>query len=332
MRNVKLYVVVCTAIIILFFLLFFVNTNIENDYVAKIDGYNISKAEYYIYLYEQKVYFEEIGDSEIWEIDISGESAENLAKQNALKRVTLVKAALNQAKKMNITLSQDEKESLKTSLEQIYNNFSPALISSSGLTIETLIKVTEEIEILNKVYNEITKNYVLSENDFSKYFEQYVYNERNSIINIDISYIFIKSPDDKGNDSLPIATEVHNLSKETENFHKLIMEYSDDYNPNEQIIIENINKSNLNQKVIETAYKLKEEEISDIVVTNKGYYIIKNEKITVPDLRQLEENIRKEYINAKKNEIFTEEYLKWSDSPQPEINLPVWNNVSINDL
>ena len=78
------------------------------DYVAEIGGTKISRGEFMVYLIEQKKNFEEQGGSDIWGADFDGVSAIEVAKQNALDSITMVKSAVKQTDSLGIKL--DEKD------------------------------------------------------------------------------------------------------------------------------------------------------------------------------------------------------------------------------
>lgn len=146
---------------------------IGRDYVAKIDGSPVSLSEYYIFLYEQINLFEEIGGSDIWEIDFDGETAEDVAKRNALQRLALVRAAARQAKRMELALSPAEEQEALDSARQVLAEMNPETVRECGLTAARAARVMEDRLLLNKVYAQVTDNIMLSESDFEEYVRQY---------------------------------------------------------------------------------------------------------------------------------------------------------------
>ena len=103
MKNKIVLIIIFSLIIIgLAAFAIFSLKGFNDGYAIKIgDDIKVSPGEYMVYLYEQKKHFEETGGADIWETDIDGVLAEDLAKQNAIDTVIDVKVATCQADKLD---------------------------------------------------------------------------------------------------------------------------------------------------------------------------------------------------------------------------------------
>lgn len=153
-------------------LLLFMLLQARVPYVARVDGCNIALSEYYVYLYEQKLLFESRGGSDIWEMDFDGETSEEVAKQNALYSLELVKISVKQAKKMGISLTDAEKGEASDYAGLVYEQMG-TLADRIKLTPLQLTAIMEENDLYRKLLNEITTGYVLDEDEFNRYFTSY---------------------------------------------------------------------------------------------------------------------------------------------------------------
>ena len=69
------------------------------SYVVSIDGSQVSVNEYMIYLRETVKSFEAIGGEDIWETDFDGRNAFDVARENAMNSLVMVKLSVAQAVK-----------------------------------------------------------------------------------------------------------------------------------------------------------------------------------------------------------------------------------------
>ena len=155
--------------LVLVFSLFFSGCKNNSDvanYAVKIGDTYVSVPEFKFYLYEAQKQFENIGGSDIWETDFEGETAENVAKETALNSLRIVTIAVENAKKYNVFLTDEEKQEAKKEAQSQFDVLTEAEKESMEINIDIINDVIESNHIYSKVYNEVTKNYELSEADF----------------------------------------------------------------------------------------------------------------------------------------------------------------------
>ena len=125
------------------------------EYIVNIAGEKISVEEYNIYLYEQRMFFEEIGGSDIWGIEIDGRPSELVARQNAMESLIHIKVAVLQAREMGIYLTDDDRmraiEEAHILMEEMYQYFGYARFSES-----IVITAREDVILFERLYEYIT--------------------------------------------------------------------------------------------------------------------------------------------------------------------------------
>lgn len=328
------------TVFIMLFLLIFSSCNDQQNYVAIVDGEKISVPEFKVYLYIAQQEFENIGDTDIWDTSFeAGVTAEEIAKERALDSLAHVKISAKQAKKMNIYLTEDEKESAQKDATDFLNNLNENEIQAIGISESNMTEIMEQKILYKKVKDEITKNFELSQRDFENSYKDYVskndsLTEESLANRLVIQYIFF-STDVLKDDSvqrtaqqekdfvLEKAQLVLEKARSGQDFTQLVIDYSDDRESVEKEGKEIIEKGKYIEQVEKVAFGLKKGEISDLIELDGNYYIIKLVDIVEPVVK---EQYRVKYINTKKDEIFEQEYSNWS-SKEPEKNVEVWDTI-----
>lgn len=318
--------------IIVFLILFLItvsgclNRN-QNDYIATVEGEKISLEEFKVYLYIAQQEFEKLGDEDIWDTSFeAGLTAEEAAKERALDSLVHVKISTKQAKRLNISLTEEQKEQAKLDASSFLNSLTDSQLQNIAITEDKMLKIMEEKAIYKEVYEEVTKNFEISEKDFQNSYKAYISKKDNlNALKLDIEYIFISpvSTDKTQQDILNQAKEVLQKAKEGKDFKQLV----DEYSKSNEIIIdsgkETIEKGRYIEKLEDIAFNLKQGEVSDLIIVDSDYYIIKlNDRIE----SSIKEEYRNKYIKQKKDEIFEQEYSNWK-TKEPEKNMELWNSI-----
>ena len=143
------------------------------DYVAEIGNTKISRGEFMVYLIEQKKNFEEQGGSDIWEADFDGVSAIEVAKQNALDSITMVKSAVKQTDSLGIKLDEKDISDIDNQTKSLMSEFSSEELTELSLDYDKIHSILEESALQSKVYDYVTSNYVVNSDEMNKYIEEY---------------------------------------------------------------------------------------------------------------------------------------------------------------
>lgn len=145
----------------------------EPEYVVRINGEAVYLPEFYVYLSEQRVAFEDLGGSAIWETNFDGESAENVAKQRALASLTRVKISAAQARARGIEVTESDWADIENRAQRFYNRVGGGFMQSTGVSMDDIVFIMTEIILHYRIFEELTQNYRINENDFLQYFRQY---------------------------------------------------------------------------------------------------------------------------------------------------------------
>lgn len=299
----------------------------KNDYIFKINGNKIKSEEFMIYLYEQKKSFEEKGGKDIWETDFDGIPAEDVAKQNAVNTIIFVKTALEQVESLNIKLTDEDKENIKQESNNFYESLDDEMINKYKITKNDVYNVIKESYIQNLVYKYITDGFEISETDFEAYFSEYYEKNKKQLNTVSIRYIFIKSDE---------YENIQEAEKQAEDVYAKILigdkfeQVQNRYSQSDEKGIIKVEEGKFEKNVEDAIYNLKQNEISDIIETNSGYYIIKAEIVETPDINILKREVEEKYIYDKKQEIYKNQNDKWAMDTTIERNDDEWNKINLN--
>ncbi len=304
----------------------------EEEYVAIINDEKISLEEYNVYLWRIKQVYQSIGEEDIWETKFDGEPAEEVAKESTLDLIKSIKVQVQEAEKNNISLTEEEKEEAESQAESLKIQMGDE-IESMGISDEVIKIIAEENIISQKLYEELTKDYVENQEEFEEFFEE----NKDFLKQVRVKHILLKTHDIQNGELVPLSEEEQKIAKEKaeealeraragEDFASLVHEYSEDEAsiPNDGEYVFGRNQG-MEPNFEEAAFSLKVGEISDLVETSYGYHIIKLEEEIEPD----KEEVRANYIELKKQSFYQSKVQEWIDTAKVEINEDVWEKIKV---
>ena len=89
-------------------------SNFVDEAVLKIDGQEIMKSEYMVHLYTASTELVSTAGEEAWNMDFDGQSADELLESHTINTLQNLIAAKKYADENGITLTDEEKETAKT--------------------------------------------------------------------------------------------------------------------------------------------------------------------------------------------------------------------------
>ncbi|HHW66179.1 MAG: foldase protein PrsA [Epulopiscium sp.] len=304
----------------------------KTEYVAVINDGKVSVEEYKVYLWRIKQVYQSIGEEDIWETKFDGKPAEEVAKERALDSIKSIKLQVQEAKKMKLALTDEEKEQIKTRASILKSEIGEEEVKNMGISNATLEKIAEENIISQKLYEAITKDFVVDQEEFEEFFEQ----NKESLKQVRAKHILLKTHDIKNGQLVALSEEeqeeAYNKAQEAlerakagEDFASLVQEYSQDEAslPSDGEYV--FGRNQMEPAFEEAAFGLKVGEISDLVETSYGYHIIKLEEIIEPDKEETEQS----YYELEKQSFYQSKVQEWMNQATVEINKEVWDTIKV---
>ncbi len=293
------------------------------DYVAEIGNTKISRGEFMVYLIEQKKNFEEQGGSDIWEADFDGVSAIEVAKQNALDSITMVKSAVKQTDSLGIKLDEKDISDIDNQTKSLMSEFSSEELTELSLDYDKIHSILEESALQSKVYDYVTSNYVVNSDEMNKYIEEYKKKNAGEFNTYTVQELFVQGDVEGSNQNYTKAQDAYNKIKNGADFSSVAKEISPDLNTNSKTLDINL----YGEDVLQSIYKTAKGNVTFISATD-GYYIFKVNDITPTDNTDKIKELENQYTEIKKQQIYQAQITQWSGNTSVKKNEDVWNSIT----
>lgn len=293
------------------------------DYVAEIGNTKISRGEFMVYLIEQKKNFEEQGGSDIWEADFDGVSAIEVAKQNALDSITMVKSAVKQTDSLGIKLDEKDISDIDNQTKSLMSEFSSEELTELSLDYDKIHSILEESALQSKVYDYVTSNYVVNSDEMNKYIEEYKKKNAGEFNTYTVQELFVQGDVEGSNQNYTKAQDAYNKIKNGADFSSVAKEISPDLNTNSKTLDINL----YGEDVLQSIYKTAKGNVTFISATD-GYYIFKVNDITPTDNTDKIKELENQYTENKKQQIYQAQITQWSGNTSVKKNEDVWNSIT----
>ena len=293
------------------------------DYVAEIGNTKISRGEFMVYLIEQKKNFEEQGGSDIWEADFDGVSAIEVAKQNALDSITMVKSAVKQTDSLGIKLDEKDISDIDNQTKSLMSEFSSEELTELSLDYDKIHSILEESALQSKVYDYVTSNYVVNSDEMNKYIEEYKKKNAGEFNTYTVQELFVQGDVEGSNQNYTKAQDAYNKIKNGPDFSSVAKEISPDLNTNSKTLDINL----YGEDVLQSIYKTAKGNVTFISATD-GYYIFKVNDITPTDNTDKIKELENQYTESKKQQIYQAQITQWSGNTSVKKNEDVWNSIT----
>ena len=293
------------------------------DYVAEIGGTKISRGEFMVYLIEQKKNFEEQGGSDIWGADFDGVSAIEVAKQNALDSITMVKSAVKQTDSLGIKLDEKDISDVDNQTKNLMSEFSSEELNELSLDYDKIHSILEESALQGKVYNYVTSNYVVNSDEMNKYIEEYKKKNAGEFNTYTVQELFVQGDAEGSTQNYTKAQEAYNKIKNGADFSTVAKEVSPDLDPSSKTLDINL----YSEDVLQAIYKTTKDNVTFISATD-GYYIFKVNDIVPTDNADKIAELENQYTENKKQQIYQAQIKQWSGNTSVKKNEDVWNSIT----
>lgn len=201
--------------------------------VAVVNGKKISEPLYRSYLWSTQKEFEGISP-DIWDIEIAGKKAEDLAKETTLNAIITSIIIKDKAKEYDISLTKEEKQVAKDVAQSFSENKeNKILLSKLGFTKKEIEQFMRDETLKNKVMEKMGENYTASEDEIRKKMdEQRKYYEKVRVKHVVIKTIDEESrlplPEEKLSQAKALAREILDRALAGEDMAQLAKQYSED--------------------------------------------------------------------------------------------------------
>ena len=285
-----------------------------------IGNESIPYEEAFAYVYMLKQQYESAMGENIWDCQVEeGVDFESYAKDQIVDLIMQTKIISQQGENLDIHLTEDEIWEAKSMASRFMKTVSEEDAAEYRLTEELMAGIYEDHILAGKVYeivtNEVDTN--ISDAEAKQVTVQYL-------------MVMTKGIDVNGNKVEMNAEEQKQAKKEAKALYKKAKELTTNFytfaetNTDAKEVEITFGENNMPKDFGEVAMELKKDQMSPLITGENGYYIV----YCVNDFDEDATMAKKEEIIAKrKDELFRQKYLEWSERIKLVISTAMWDAI-----
>lgn len=277
-------------------------TGLSGDQLFKVGKSVCTLPEAMIYVMDYKQQYENAYGVEMWEHDFGGVTLEEYVKDTIVAQLASVKAITLLAKEHEVTLNSSEKEKVSQAAEEYYQALTDEQKKYMKIEKSDVEDLYAAHVLSGKVYKEITKdvNTEVSDDDARIITIQQIHLDSRENAEA------VKARLDEGRDFGTVAAA---------------------YNKDGQTTV-TLSRGEKEKAYEEAAFSLENDQISDVIETTDGYYILKC--VNHFDREATEAN-KVTLVEKRRDQEFSEAYEALMADTPSEFNKHLWNKVHFAD-
>lgn len=257
----------------------------QDEAVMKVNGQEIMKSEYMVYLYTTTKSFVSAAGEDVWGMDFDGQTADELVEERTISTIQSVIAAKEYAAANGIALTEEQKAEAKAAVEQFMAGVSEEDLGKMGMDAEKLQPLMEDSYLYTLVHQEIAAECDVDAADMDTYYQANKAQLKKDYTSLKLQTILL--------DDGEKAAKAAERAKNGEDFLSLFEEY--DIDP----AAENGGEMTVFQNYLENSFGLTDEmEAGDVagpLQIGEGYFVLKAVEKTVPTEEEVKELAESNY-------------------------------------
>ena len=262
-----------------------------DEAVLKIDGQEIMKSEYMVYLYTTTNGFVSAAGDDVWNMDFDGQTADELVAERTISTIQSVIAAKEYAADNGIALTENDKAAAKAAAEQFITGVSEGDLEKMGVTAETLQPMMEDSYLYTLVHQSIAEECGIDAEDMEEYHQTNKVQLQKDYTMLTLQTLLL--------DNERKAEEAAERAENGEDFAALFAEY--DIDPD----AENGGELTVYQNELQKSFGIAEEmepgDVAGPLQIGGGWFVLKIAEKTVPsaeEVKLLAENFYRTEVQA----------------------------------
>lgn len=310
----------------------------KDDVALTVDNEDLTMEEmlYYIYSYESQIdYMDQMYqyyfNTGYWDMEVEeGKTIRQDAKDQAMDTAIRYEVLYREAMKKDYSLTDDEIKTIKENSASVIEQMSEEQLALTGFTEEAITTIQQKWAITDKYYQDLIDSFDIDDKAIKKGIDKDQYKEYST------EYIMVPTAttDDQGN-STPLSDDekkaakekieaIYDKVKDSKNLEDGISDGDSDVTYTDLSFLPNDENETADKTFMKEAMKLANGEISGIVETDEGYYIIKMvDDSATTSYDEAVDTAIKEAEDAR----FEEEFKTIQESYNVKINDKVWDKV-----
>ncbi len=290
----------------------------ENSIVLTVGDIEVKYSEVQNYCYLMKAQYESSFSSQLWKYNLGGDTTiGDEAKEEIVNMLTQMKIIGMTAKNEKVTLDNDEKDEALQKAEKVLAAASEEDRRKYFLTLQSLSSLYEENAIANKMFYIATDDAdtEVSDEEARQARIQYLQVMTNGV---NRNGVTIAMNEAEKSEALKKAQKLQAQAKNAENFLEFAKENTDSATTE---LYMGRDSTEPDAGVAAAALGLQKGEISEVIQTDSGFYII----YCVNDNDEDAAYARKEeIIEARQTAMFKKKYAEWLGDYEVHISQSFW--------
>lgn len=277
-----------------------VSKTLNNRQVFKIGSSVCELKEARVYLANYQNLYGTAYNIDLWQHDFGDASLTNYVKDVTLEELTRVYSMNLLAEVDGITLSEEEQNQVDAAAEEYYESLSRREIAYMGVSESDIGMYYGHYALAQKLYNSLTDavNEEVSDDEARV---------------IEIMQIFVTDRD-KANAVREKLANGDDFATVANNYNEL------------SAIQVTVSRDDLQQEVEDTAFRLDNNEVSQMITVENGYYFIKC--LNKYNIELTEEN-KANIVEKRQKEAFDDVYNEFITAQKSYLNVEMWEELEL---
>ncbi len=262
-------------------------------------------------------------------------------KDNIVRRLVDMEVIRQQAKKLDVALTTEEKDKRWSEHRKRYGTEEAfkAFLERAGTTEDDIRRQFNSNLLREKVFSQVASTVAVDEGDVKKFYDDNVkrYTEPEQV---KARHILIRKPrnaDDKAVKSLKAKANkvLKEVKRKPKKFDELAKKYSEDVTKARGGELGWFAKGRMVKPFETAAWALKDGQVSGVVETNFGYHIIKREgyrEARTKPFKEVEPLIKRSLTARRRNQTIQDSMKKWREESKIEVFIKGDQEVIKQDL
>lgn len=290
-------------------------TGFTKDEVFRIETASCYKKEVMVYLTNLQNQYEQVYGTEIWQQERDGVTIEQSVKESVLAEIAQIKTMNLMAENYGLSLNETEQSAVEEAAKTYYESLTETEKEQLDVTVDTIRQLYREYALADKVYDYMIKDVNPEISD----------DEARTVV---VQQILIRTgtqeqpySDEQKSYAYAQAVEALRRVEAGEDFDVVAARYSE---AAESTV--SIRKGDRDAAYEEAAFELGNEEVSDVIETPEGYYILK----CVSTLNREETDSNKvKIVEERRKEVFGREYDSYVQTLTRHMNEELWQEITL---
>lgn len=294
-------------------------TGFTKDEIFRIETASCYKKEVMVYLTNLQNRYEQVYGAEIWEKEQDGVTIEQSIKESVLAELAQIKTMNLMAEKYGLSPTKEEQDAIDEAAKAYFDSLTETEKDALDVSLDTIRQLYREYAMADKVYEYMIKdvNPEISDDEARTVVLQQIllgFGRQNGTEDVEIS-------EQQKSYAYARAAEVLRQIESGEDFDVVATRY----NEAEESTV-SIGKGKADAAYEEAAFGLGSGEISGIIETDEGYYILK----CISTLNREETDLNKvKIVEERKKEAFSREYDSFVQTLTRHMNEELWEEITL---